>query len=880
MPKQRWLRVGLLLVIVAFGCTGETGDGADPQAESDASLSLACTLGTTCASSLPLLPGAPPKALPPNAGTNRGYWAPDPLFGWQVPHIAQTMTFTGLRLDRDDVSVWLASTSDGRGALAADDVVLIEVRNSSGMILSRQILTGSRLLLADRVTPVPTRPSTWDAARNGFVAPPFDLTPLLPHGRSFQLKVSVFDLGNVSANDPVQLVVLPRPSPDAGVANRQNFAFLGQHLHSLVGAADGGRTIYPPPSGARPNIGTVRTWDSNVGLWASIQPNPTTWDWSRLDEFIDTANANQAEVIFTIGPGTPTWASARPTESFVYGIPGGRAEPADLAAFETYLTELFTRYRGRVQTYEVWNEPDFSGGLFFSGTKEALFQIHQVVATTLRRVDPTARLLGPGFVNASRAGGAFAEYLAFTGPAYAQASDGVAFHFYVNTPEQTLDVQRRVAELMSDAGIGALPLFNTEGGWASKRRFPTEPSAVDEARIPGYFARNALLGLYAGFERSCYYSYDGYSGRFSEAETGVLLPLGVAQQQVSRWLVGAGMGDCFFAGDGVFYCELERFSTGTARVAWNTRGPATFTVPAGWGITAGERLDGGVETVGATVLLDDEPVLLRGSAGPWDYAPNEPVRFPPSATVPCAAGDAAAEVLASGPIAWYRLGELDGGTVSDSSPAKNHASLLGGREVPQPVRGALKQRDDGAARFSSASASTANAVSVPVALNPWAQPFSIELWAQVDDFRDYQMALVREAYGVSGFRFAPQPSLFSVNAGTWTFWTSEGGGDIELKMTVPVRVGEWHHYVVTFEWTDEPSQTGRFTLYVDGVRDGAAVGKYVPPPGGLLVGAGAGYAYRGALDEVAIFSHALTADEVRAHAEAGSGRCGALQLPR
>lgn len=654
-------------------------------------------------------------------------------------------------------------------------------------------------------------------------------------------------------------------------------------MHFLVGAPDGGRTIFAAPTGARLNIGTLRTWDSSVGMWAHVQPTPTTWDWQLLDEFVAIAEANRAQVIMTLGPGTPTWASARPTESFVYGIPGGRAEPASLAAFETYLRALFLRYRGRIQFYEVWNEPEFTGGPFFSGTKEALFQVHQLVASTLRSVDPSAQLLGPAFVNASHGGGAFAEYLAMTGPAFAQLSDGVSFHFYAGQPEQVLDVHRRVVELMTDAGIGALPLFNTEAGWASLVRFPTEPTATDEALIPGYFARGVMWGLYAGLERSCYYSYDGYSGRFSAAETGALFPLGVAQQQVARWIAGAGVGDCTYAGDGVFFCDLERFSVGTGRVAWSVRPPMSFAVPSAWNVTRAELLDGGAQPVGSTVQLTGEPLLLTTSSGPWEYAPTAPVRFPVSASGACsgASPDYAALVLDGGSlVAWYRLGSLDGGAVVDSSPAQNHASLSGSGPGPANVTGALAQRDDGATRFIATSASTARAVLVPGTLNPWAQPFTLELWVSVDEFRDYQMAFVRESYNVNGFRLAPEPSLFSVNAGTWALWTSESGGDLTLRTTVPMRAGAWHHLAITFEWVNQATQLGRFTVFVDGVRDRSEVGRYVPPTGGLQFGAGAGYVFRGALDEVAIVSRVLTPAEIRARAEAGSGWCGLRPVPR
>ena len=163
----------------------------DEAAWSEAPLSMACVLGTTCPTVIPVISAIAPKGGPTASTANRSYWYANAEPGRNVPRVTKTVSLSGLRLERDDLSVWLSSSPDGQGALAADDVLLVEVRNSSGTVLTRQILTGPALFLADQVTQVPSRPSSWDASRNGFVAPAFDLAPLLPRGRSLTLKVSV-----------------------------------------------------------------------------------------------------------------------------------------------------------------------------------------------------------------------------------------------------------------------------------------------------------------------------------------------------------------------------------------------------------------------------------------------------------------------------------------------------------------------------------------------------------------------------------------------------------------------------------------------------------------------------------------------------------------
>ena len=239
------LVASLSLALVASGaaaCAAPTDEDESADTSSEEALVAGCALGDGCAAVTSILPAVAPTPGPTASKQNATYWAPDATAGRNVPRVAKTASLTGLRLDRDDVSVWLSSTDDATGPLAADDVLLVEVRGSSGSVLARQVLVGPRLLLADKTTEVPTRPSAWNAALAGASAPAFDLTPLLPRGRSFTLKVSVLDLVGQTANAAVKLVTRPRvtppppPPPPPPVARAIADAFDVQAQAALPGA--------------------------------------------------------------------------------------------------------------------------------------------------------------------------------------------------------------------------------------------------------------------------------------------------------------------------------------------------------------------------------------------------------------------------------------------------------------------------------------------------------------------------------------------------------------------------------------------------------------------------------------------------------------------
>ena len=118
---------------------------------------------------------------------------------------------------------------------------------------------------------------------------------------------------------------------------------------------------------------------------------------------------NGASVLMVLG-SPPRWASARPDEPGPYG-PGCAAEPANLDDWDRYVSAVVRRYKGRITTYELWNEPYFSDiptdrdqpGAFFSGSVATMVNLARRTRAVLDRDDPKAVLLTPGFVGADYA---------------------------------------------------------------------------------------------------------------------------------------------------------------------------------------------------------------------------------------------------------------------------------------------------------------------------------------------------------------------------------------------------------------------------------------------------------------------------------------------
>lgn len=204
--------------------------------------------------------------------------------------------------------------------------------------------------------------------------------------------------------------------------------------------------------------------------WSKVEPSKGVFDWAGIDTAVDQIRAAGSDVLFTVF-GSPTWASARPTEIGVYGVgsPGIAAEPANMADLSDFCTALATRFAGRIKYYEIWNEVNAVG--FFSGSQAKLAEMVRIAATAIKTSDPSAVIVGPS-VTFLWAQGNGREYFQTmygapdgAGGALRDWVDIVSVHLYSYSFARISEVQvmlKAVRDAMVTAGVSGKPLWNTE----------------------------------------------------------------------------------------------------------------------------------------------------------------------------------------------------------------------------------------------------------------------------------------------------------------------------------------------------------------------------------------------------------------------------------
>ncbi|MEM6394074.1 MAG: hypothetical protein AAF797_15010 [Planctomycetota bacterium] len=188
--------------------------------------------------------------------------------------------------------------------------------------------------------------------------------------------------------------------------------------------------------------------------WAKCEPHPDgiyRWDW--LDRIIDSAVAQGVKPWLETSYGNPGYANGGGI-GLSQGIPTGTALPA----WDAWVQALAERYHDRVETWEIWNEPDHNDTL----TPEAYADFFIRTATIIRGVQPDACIIGLALAGPLTYAEAFLKRLANLGQG--QLLNRLAFHYYPHNPDHHVDhVVNTVRELLQQYAPHAVPYQGETG---------------------------------------------------------------------------------------------------------------------------------------------------------------------------------------------------------------------------------------------------------------------------------------------------------------------------------------------------------------------------------------------------------------------------------
>jgi len=231
------------------------------------------------------------------------------------------------------------------------------------------------------------------------------------------------------------------------------------------------------------------SWVLNTFYWDSIEPEQGEWEFSSYDIFVDNNKAAGLKVLGVLAYDV----------GWIHEDGKGRnyIPPQRLPDFLQYVRKTVEHFRGRVDAWCIWNEPNFH---FWNGTDDEFVELSRHAADTVREVDSEVILLGGAFNR-----GVFGLPERFIRKLFESGAmnkvDAVVFHPYELNPSRSALLYDRFIKIADDYDFGN-KIWITEIGYPTGGWYPTK---VQEKKFPEYVIKTWVLLAARGAQKILWY---------------------------------------------------------------------------------------------------------------------------------------------------------------------------------------------------------------------------------------------------------------------------------------------------------------------------------------------------------------------------------------
>ena len=218
--------------------------------------------------------------------------------------------------------------------------------------------------------------------------------------------------------------------------------------------------------------------------WYVVEYDQGAPDWSLIDPLVDKIVDRDMTVLGMLYD-TPAWLS---------GTTDPHAPPADPQLFAQFAAATAEHYLGRINTWEIWNEPNIPR-FWASPSPAAYAELLKAVYPAIKAVDPSATVITGGLSPDSSG----IDPLSFVTAMYAAGAggyfDAISMHPYSFPQLPTIDSVKAVHDVMAANGDGDKKVWLTEVGAPTG----TSPFAVSEE------TQALSIALFVDFARTADY---------------------------------------------------------------------------------------------------------------------------------------------------------------------------------------------------------------------------------------------------------------------------------------------------------------------------------------------------------------------------------------
>ncbi|MCA1804926.1 MAG: carbohydrate binding domain-containing protein [Xanthomonadaceae bacterium] len=269
-------------------------------------------------------------------------------------------------------------------------------------------------------------------------------------------------------------------------------------------------------AGGMPGVQWLRMHPPLATKWFVVEPEQGRFEF--IDEPIHYAKSQGFHILGSLD-STPRWASSAPGEMQSESSHGFRAyPPRAIADWENYVSRIVSHYKGVIDHWEVWNEPDSGGFLKLPGLAigdkkpEVYVELVKTAYTAAKRANPGSVIVAG--VGTGHPPIRWVEKIVEHG--VLDYLDVLSFHYYTDgRPGDVHDVParervREIHALVDKSGKDGLRYWESESGLAlnicTGRPAGNSPEYCAEAdEAVAFVLRNYFEWISSGVERWFFY---------------------------------------------------------------------------------------------------------------------------------------------------------------------------------------------------------------------------------------------------------------------------------------------------------------------------------------------------------------------------------------
>lgn len=365
-------------------------------------------------------------------------------------------------------------------------------------------------------------------------------------------------------------------------------SLFGMHVHALN----------DPVPQVNQKFGAIRLWDNGV-RWDQVNTAKDVYNFDVLDKVLRDARAAGAkEVMYVLG-STPEWLATDKSVPTYLHAPGANSMPSSLTEWDKWVRTVVSKYKGRIDSYQVWNEVNFSS--FWNGSADQMVELTRRAAKIVHQEDPGAKFVtGSAIVRQapriSKQAAAISTrsffYNYMNGLKKKKVKfDAVGMHlypWYKAGPGDGTPFDRETgaskAQKVLDHFNFKQPMYDTEMAYGNRR-----PNGWPKRVLPAnlgaaYLAQTYIYGMVNNVPQVYWYGWDDHvlGVDVTDPKTGRVLAPGIAYNTVMNWLSYAKIGGCTTGKAGVNTCIIRQKGQRQYLVFRNFKAKRTYTVSKKW----------------------------------------------------------------------------------------------------------------------------------------------------------------------------------------------------------------------------------------------------------------------------------------------------------